>query len=84
MSEHDTHWTAKAAWMRDVGATDAAWSTEGDLVHCKLGAAPVPVTEEKSQPSSTPQERERQVRLDRRALSERASGGPVPRLDVIG
>lgn len=87
MSEHDTSWSAKAAWMRGVGATDAAWSTEGDLVHLKLGPAPTkPDTDEDrdTQPSISPQERERRARLEQRALVSRSSGGPVRRLDVEG
>ncbi len=85
MSDHDTHWSAKAAWMRNVGATDAAWSTEGDLVHLRLGPLPVPTDDSRdreTQPSISPQERERRARLERRDLVARSSGGPVRRLDA--
>lgn len=72
-------WTAKTSWMRSVGATDAAWSTEGHLVHVKLGSAPL--TEETlTQPSLSPEERERRMREERKLVASRASGGPVRRL----
>ena len=35
--EHGGHWGEKAAWMRSVQATEAAWSPDGALVLLKLG-----------------------------------------------
>lgn len=87
MSEHDTHWSAKAAWMRGTGATDAAWSTEGDLVHLKLGPAPTPKdpNEDREDPAKlSPLEQQRLARVKQREVTARSSGGPVRRLDGIG
>ncbi len=79
MSEHDTHWSAKAAWMRAVEASEAAWSTEGNLVHLKL--SPQTISDESTtQPSLSPREQERRARAERAAVMSRSSGGPVPRL----
>jgi len=71
-------WSVKATWMRTVGATDAAWSTDGKLVSLRLGAEPVAVTE--TQQTTTPTEAERRAREQRRRIAGLASGGPVPRL----
>ena len=35
-----TKWTEQASWMRQVGAIDAAWSADGQLLHLTLGTAP--------------------------------------------
>ncbi len=76
-----SHWSTKADWMRQVGATDATWSADNDLLSLKLGPVPtVPDTE--TQPSISPQERQRRERLERRDLVVRSSGGPVLKLDA--
>ena len=75
----------KASWMRAVGATDASWAPSGELLSLRLGPAPVaadPNDDRETQPSMSPQERQRRERLERRAIAERASGGPVRRLDA--
>lgn len=85
MSEHDTHWSAKASWMRRVGAADAAWSTEGDLVHLALRPeVPEPETNRDPNPAKqlSPQEQEQRARQERRRVALLASGGPVKRLDA--
>lgn len=69
--------------MRAVGATDAAWSTEGDLVHAKLGPAPIPADDEQDPAKHmSPQERERQARAAQREMAARSSGGPRRKLDA--
>ena len=80
MSDHDD----KASWMRAVGATDASWAPSGELLSLKLGPAPLPPDDDREDPakSMSPQERQRRERLERRAIAERASGGPVRRLDA--
>jgi hypothetical protein len=81
MSEHDTHWSAKAKWLRGERGLEAAWSTEGVLVHLRLDPAPAPEGDESStQPELTPREQERQRRAERQRVMSRSSGGPVPRL----
>jgi hypothetical protein len=79
MIEHDTHWSAKAAWMRSVEASEAAWSTDGNLVHLKLSPE-TPSDEDSTQPSLSPREQERRARAERQRVMSRSSGGPVPRL----
>lgn len=71
-------WDSKAAWMRTVGATDAAWSTEGHLVHVKLG--PAPTEEPQVESTESPTARLLRERRERRELASRASGGPIRRL----
>lgn len=88
-------WETKVAFMRDRGITSAKWTTVLDPVGCKnielltevvCGPAVIPPTEEETiretQPSISPQERERRERQERRDLVARSSGGPVRRLDV--
>lgn len=78
--EHDTHWTAKARWMRAMGATDAAWSTEGQLVHLRLGAEPVAVDDDPATKQETAEARAIRERNERRRVATASSGGPVRRL----
>ncbi len=88
-------WETKIAFMRDRGLTSAKWSTVIDpirgtasetLTEAVCGPAPVPLTEEETfretQPSISPQARQQQERDQRRGLAQRASGGPVRRLDA--
>ena len=79
-----TDWKTKVAFMRAEGLTSAKWASDGALTEAVCGPAPLPPDDNREDPakSMSPQERERRARLDRRALTERASGGPVPRLDA--
>ena len=74
-------WSNKAEWMRKAFATEAAWSVDGTLTHLKLGPVASTTPERETQPSITPQERERRERQQRRDLTQRSSGGPVMRID---
>jgi len=79
MSEAD--WTTKTTWMRQAGVTDAAWSTEGHLVHAKLGAlVPAEVADPADKPETAAQRAARE-REERRRVQFAASGGPVARLN---
>lgn len=82
-SEMVGEWNARAEFLRRVGGKAGAWSTEGHLVHLEF-FGPVTASEAtpETQPSITPQERERREREARRDIASRASGGPVPRLSA--
>lgn len=83
MSDHDTHWSAKADWMRATGATEAAWATSGELVHLKLGPEPSSDGDSYEDPvesRKSPVEREQHARAERRRITLGSSGGPVKRL----
>ena len=82
MSEHVTHWTAQAEWMRDVGANEAAWSPDGQLTHLKLGPVPSPAMSDDPVERRTPLEYERHLRDERRRIALGSSGGPVRRLSA--
>lgn len=77
-------WTQKASWMRDVGATDAAWSTDGTLVHLRLGPASPTLDTDSTQPSLTPEAKAEAERVERRRVALGSSGGPVRRLGSAG
>lgn len=76
-------WSEKAAWMRTVGATDAAWSTDGALVHLRLGPEPA-ADEDETQQTTPPANAEQRARDERRRVAALATGGPVRRLNEAG
>ncbi len=88
-------WKTKVAFMRAEGLVSAKWASVPDrdthqfverLVEAVCGPVPVAPTEEEkireTQPSISPQERQRRERLEKRRVAELSSGGPVRRLDA--
>lgn len=74
-------WSDKTEWMRAARATHAEWFPDGTLRAVTL-APDAPATDvgpaEQQETAFARQQRERK---ERRELAQRASGGPVPRLD---
>lgn len=82
MGDSIAQWTAKAEFLRSVNASEGAWSDDDTLVRlCLNPDAAIAVVDSETQPSISPQERERLAREERRALASRSSGGPVLRLN---
>lgn len=81
---YPSDWTSKIAFMREHGVVSATWSDNihpSVLIDVRL-APDAPATDvgpaEQQETAFARQQRERK---ERRELAQRASGGPVPRLD---
>ncbi len=81
MSSGRSDWSEHADWMREVGATDAAWDRDGTLLQLRLGPKPASPEEPKpaNQPPMTP-EQQKAAREQQSRHHFAASGRAVMRV----
>ena len=79
-AESGQDWTAKATWMRDMGATRAQWDAANRLVHLELGPKPPSANDTATQDAEIHQLEPREAEADRvRRIAMGAASGLVKR-----